>query len=92
MIPASIYLGLCAAPLWTAQCSYFSKMAARYATITGQEEGAVVSTMFGIFFMFFQFCKSDYVNPLSLQIIPENDLTLVLLPRVYYGFNLFSNK
>jgi len=59
MITASILVGLCAAPLWTAQCSYFTIVAGRYAKISGEREEAIVTRFFGIFFMFFQFCKSD---------------------------------
>lgn len=54
MIPASILVGLCAAPLWTAQCSYFTIIGTRYAKINGEPEDAVISRFFGIFFMFFQ--------------------------------------
>jgi Ion channel regulatory protein UNC-93 len=59
MITASILVGLCAAPLWTAQCSYFTIIAGRYAKLNGEREEAVVTRFFGIFFMFFQLCKSN---------------------------------
>ncbi|KAK2154829.1 hypothetical protein LSH36_256g04070 [Paralvinella palmiformis] len=55
MVPASIMVGICAAPLWTAQCSYFTKIAGRYAALSGEAEHVVVTRFFGIFFMFFQF-------------------------------------
>jgi hypothetical protein len=54
MITASILVGLCAAPLWTAQCSYFTIIGNRYAKINNENEDAAVSRFFGIFFMFFQ--------------------------------------
>ena len=57
MITASILVGLCAAPLWTAQCSYFTIMGARYAKVNKEGEDATVSRFFGIFFMFFQICE-----------------------------------
>ena len=57
MITASILVGLCAAPLWTAQCSYFTIIGARYAKINKEDTDAVVSRFFGIFFMFFQICE-----------------------------------
>ena len=38
MTPASIIVGLCAAPLWTAQCSYFTVEAKRYAVLSGSSE------------------------------------------------------
>jgi hypothetical protein len=57
MVPASLYLGLCAAPLWTAQCSYFTKSARRYATLSGDNENIIVTRFFGIFFTIFQMCE-----------------------------------
>lgn len=54
MITASIIVGLCAAPLWTAQCSYFTIIGTRYAKLTKEAENAVVTRFFGIFFFFFQ--------------------------------------
>ena len=57
LIPASIIVGVCAAPLWTAQCSYFTKIAGRYAALTGDPEDVIVTRFFGIFFMFFQMCE-----------------------------------
>lgn len=65
MITASILVGLCAAPLWTAQCSYFTIIAGQYAKITGELQEAVVTRFFGIFFMFFQLCKSRTVTQLQ---------------------------
>ncbi|KAK2141720.1 hypothetical protein LSH36_1053g01004 [Paralvinella palmiformis] len=54
MASTSILVGLCAAPLWTAQCTYFTKVAPTYCMITGESSGAVVSRFFGIFFCLFQ--------------------------------------
>jgi len=57
MITASVLVGLCAAPLWTAQCSYFIIIAQHYQRLTGQTTHHVVSRFFGLFFMFFQACE-----------------------------------
>ena len=57
MIAASVLVGLCAAPLRTAQCSYFIVIAQHYQRLTGQSSHVVVSRCFGVFFMFFQACK-----------------------------------
>lgn len=54
MVPASIIVGLAAAPLWTAQCSYFTLMGSKYAKLTNQSEESAVTRFFGIFFCFFQ--------------------------------------
>ena len=57
LVTASIIVGLFAAPLWTAQCSYFTIEAERYARLSGEKKDAVVSRFFGVFFMFFQLCE-----------------------------------
>ena len=57
MAPASVIVGLCAAPLWTAQCSYFTLEGGRYAALSKETETAVVTRFFGIFFCFFQMCE-----------------------------------
>lgn len=54
MVPASIIVGLTAAPLWTAQCSYFTKIARRYSQLADVAEDVVLSRFFGIFFFTFQ--------------------------------------
>jgi hypothetical protein len=56
MIPASILVGLCEAPLWTSQMSYLTLAAVRYAALSGEKEDAVMTRFFGIFFTFFQLC------------------------------------
>ncbi len=61
MVPASILLGFAAAPLWTAQCSYFTIIGRRYSELNGEEEQSVISRFFGIFFFFFQLCKYHYL-------------------------------
>ena len=57
MTPTSVLVGLAAAPLWTAQCSYFTLYAVRYADLSGEKSDSIVSRFFGIFFFFFQMCK-----------------------------------
>ena len=52
MVPTSLIVGVIAAPLWTAQSSYFTKLAALYAPITGERMEHVIPRFFGIFFMF----------------------------------------
>ena len=64
MLPGSILTGLCAAPLWAAQGSYFAILSKRYAYISHQEESAVLTRFFGIFFFVFQL--SEYIHLLRL--------------------------
>ena len=61
MIPASVWVGLSAAPLWTAQCSYFTIIAQHYQRLTGQTAQHVVSRFFGLFFLFYKACESRYI-------------------------------
>ena len=60
MIPSSVLVGLCAAPLWTAQASYFTIIAQHYKRLTGQTSGTVISRFFGLFFFCFRVCELRY--------------------------------
>ncbi|KAF2353759.1 Ion channel regulatory protein UNC-93 [Trinorchestia longiramus] len=54
MIPGAILLGLGAAPMWSAKCTYLTEVGRIYAELTNQDTEVVVTRMFGIFFLFFQ--------------------------------------
>ena len=54
MAPAAIILGLGAAPLWSAKCTYLTQVGVWYSKLTGTTEDAVINRFFGIFFMIFQ--------------------------------------
>lgn len=54
IIPASVIIGLCAAPLWGAKCTYLTELGIDYAQMSGETMETVVTRFFGIFFMFFQ--------------------------------------
>ncbi|CAG0887879.1 unnamed protein product [Cyprideis torosa] len=54
LIPTGVLVGLAAAPLWTAKCTYLTQVAARYAELTGIERENVVMRFFGVFFMIFR--------------------------------------
>ena len=54
LIPAAILLGLGAAPLWSAKCTYLTETGIVYARLTGETSEAVVNRFFGVFFMIFQ--------------------------------------
>lgn len=54
MIPAAIILGLCAAPLWSAKCTYLTQVGVWYAKLTNQDKDGVINSFFGFFFLFFQ--------------------------------------
>ena len=51
---AAALVGLGAAPLWTAKCSYLTDTGALYADSKLVHKDVIVNRFFGIFFMFFQ--------------------------------------
>ncbi|KAL3858703.1 hypothetical protein ACJMK2_008964 [Sinanodonta woodiana] len=54
IIPAAIILGLGAAPLWSAKCTYLTQAGVWYAKMTGTTEDDTINRFFGVFFMIFQ--------------------------------------
>ncbi|XP_004440612.1 PREDICTED: protein unc-93 homolog A isoform X1 [Ceratotherium simum simum] len=54
LIPTSILLGLGAAPLWSAHCTYLTIMGNTYAEKAGKIGKNVMNQYFGIFFLIFQ--------------------------------------
>ncbi|KAK3737479.1 hypothetical protein QZH41_008361 [Actinostola sp. cb2023] len=54
LIPASILVGLSAAPLWSSKCAYLTTSAIRYTELSKETQEAVVTRFFGIFFLIFQ--------------------------------------
>jgi len=74
LAPASVIVGLCAAPLWTAQCAYFTIIGARFAKLTNEDANAVVTRFFGIFFFFFQLSgiTGSVISATVLQQDPVN--------------------
>ncbi|XP_012939457.2 protein unc-93 homolog A [Aplysia californica] len=54
LIPAAIILGLGAAPLWSAKCTYLTQIGVWYAKLTNQDKDSVINSFFGFFFLFFQ--------------------------------------
>lgn len=72
-IPAAVLLGLGAAPLWSAKCTYLNEIGFLYASYGGKESAdAVISRFFGIFFMIFQNTQI-WGNLVSYYVLkPEN--------------------
>uniref|UniRef100_A0A2R9B521 Protein unc-93 homolog A n=1 Tax=Pan paniscus TaxID=9597 RepID=A0A2R9B521_PANPA len=54
LIPTSILLGLGAAPLWSAQCTYLTITGNTHAEKVGKRGKDMVNQYFGIFFLIFQ--------------------------------------
>ena len=57
IIPGAIILGLGAAPLWSAKCTYLTETGTWYAKMTGNTSDDIINRFFGIFFMIFQTSK-----------------------------------
>ena len=49
-----LYLGTCAAPLWSSKCAYLTTTGIRYSQLNHETQDAVVTRYFGIFFLIFQ--------------------------------------
>ena len=58
IIPGAVILGLGAAPLWSAKCTYLTQTGVWYSKQTGQVEDDIINRFFGVFFMIFQ--SSEY--------------------------------
>ncbi|XP_063688140.1 protein unc-93 homolog A-like isoform X2 [Bolinopsis microptera] len=54
LIPSSILLGLAAAPMWSAKCTYLSQMGTYVAKVKGTSSEVLINRFFGIFFCMFQ--------------------------------------
>merc|ERR1712223_1613164 len=67
LVPGAIILGLGAAPMWSAKCTYLSQVGNIYGELTSQPVEPIIVKFFGIFFLFFsklinlgksyQFCR-----------------------------------
>lgn len=54
LAPTSIFVGLGAAPLWSAKCTYLNEISVFYSDQSSDSAEVVTSRFFGIFFMIFQ--------------------------------------
>ncbi|KAK6185208.1 hypothetical protein SNE40_007493 [Patella caerulea] len=77
MAPAAVLLGLGAAPLWSAKCTYLTQTGVWYAQMTGQSKDAVINRFFGIFFMTFQASQISG-NLVSSLVFSQNNTDLNL--------------
>ena len=64
LVPTAFILGMGAAPMWSAKCTYLTQVAHRFAGLDGSDAGPVVVKFFGIFFFFFQ-CNAILGNIIS---------------------------
>ena len=54
IIPGAIILGMGAAPLWSAKCTYLTETGKWYSKQTGKQQDDIINRFFGVFFMIFQ--------------------------------------
>ena len=59
IIPSALILGLGAAPLWSAKCTYLTQTGTWYARMMGTTDDDVINRFFGVFFMLFH--ASEYI-------------------------------
>ena len=64
LLPTAFILGMGAAPMWSAKCTYLTQVAHRFAGLDGSDPEPVVVKFFGIFFFFYQ-CNSILGNIIS---------------------------
>jgi len=54
LIPGAIVVGIGAAPMWSAKCTYLTQVGNRYAELCRMDVEPIIVRFFGIFFLFFQ--------------------------------------
>ncbi|KAG7155753.1 UNC93-like protein [Homarus americanus] len=89
LVPTAIILGLGAAPMWSAKCTYLTKVGARYAEIIGDNTEVVITRFFGIFFLFFQSTQvwGNLISSSVLSVgVDTEDKTPEELERCGYNF------
>lgn len=68
LIPTAFILGLGAAPMWSAKCTYLNQVAHKMAQLEGVATELIVVKFFAIFFFFFQ-CNSIIGNIISTSVL-----------------------
>lgn len=74
LIPTAFIVGLGAAPMWSAKCTYLTQVAHRFAVLDGVDPEPVVVKFFGIFFFFFQ-CNSIIGQIISTVVFSSGNTT-----------------
>ncbi|XP_065349467.1 UNC93-like protein [Cloeon dipterum] len=73
MVPAAVLVGLVAAPMWSAKCTYLSHVGFLRADALGTSEEAQRTLLFGIFFLFFQ-SSQVFGNLISSAVFSAGDV------------------
>jgi len=72
LLPTAFILGMGAAPMWSAKCTYLTQVAHRFAGLDGSDPEPVVVKFFGIFFFFFQ-CNAILGNIISTSVLSSGN-------------------
>ncbi|XP_076438558.1 UNC93-like protein [Babylonia areolata] len=72
MTLAGAVLGIGAAPMWSAKCTYLTQMGVWYSRMTKQSQDAVINKFFGFFFMAFQ-TSQIWGNLISSTVLEKDD-------------------
>ena len=91
IIPSGVLVGIAAAPLWSAKCTYLTRLGEIYAEILTSEVEPILVRFFGIFF--FVFRCSDVLGLLisSLILRKENSITITEPNVTLCGINYCPN-
>jgi len=54
LMPGAVVVGIGAAPMWSAKCTYLTQVGNRYADLCKVDVEPIIVRFFGIFFLFFQ--------------------------------------
>ncbi|KAK7500311.1 hypothetical protein BaRGS_00008534 [Batillaria attramentaria] len=79
MTVTGVILGIGAAPLWSAKCTYLTQIGVWYAKMTKQSEDAIINRFFGFFFMMFQ-TSQIWGNLISSEVFsskPDNSSDVI---------------
>lgn len=72
LMPGAVIVGLGAASLWSAKCTYLTHVGHQYAKLTGESDPEVIIVrFFGIFFLFFQ-SSSIWGNLISSSVLSQD--------------------
>ncbi|XP_076469835.1 UNC93-like protein isoform X2 [Babylonia areolata] len=79
MTLTAVILGIGAAPMWSAKCTYLTQLGVWYSRLTKQSEDAVINKFFGFFFMVFQTSQiwGNMISSLVLEKKPSSNETSV---------------
>ncbi|XP_047502893.1 UNC93-like protein [Penaeus chinensis] len=90
LVPTAVVVGLGAAPMWSAKCTYLTKSGKRLAELEGVESEVVITRFFGLFFLFFQSTQvwGNVISSTVLSVGIEKNKTAEELLTCGYNFCL----